>query len=147
MHLILILFLLHTTTKMTELTPWEALKNGRGTRGVRKSWAEERSRGGKLTKAAAEQRAAGDNNHYNETVVSLLKSIVHRKFPFSMYVHRRQSSLSAPALIRESFHVLLWNASFPQLETWSKWELGKQGHIMKSREKWRSSNSKRGVLE
>ena len=81
MHLILILFLLHTTTKMTELTPWEALKNGRGTRGVRKSWAEERSSGGKLTKAAAEQRAAGDNNHYNETVVSLLKYLCTENSP------------------------------------------------------------------
>lgn len=101
---------------MTEVTPWEAFKNGRGTRGVCKSGAEERSRGCKLTKAAAEQRAAGDNNHYNETVVSLLKYLCLKNSP-SIDVHRRQSSLSAPALISESFHCLLWNASFPQSKT------------------------------
>ena len=102
--------------KMTEVTPWEAFKNGRRTRGVCKSGAEERSRGCKLTKAAAEQRAAGDNNHYNETVVSLLKYLCIKNSP-SIDVHRRQSSLSAPALISESFHCLLWNASFPQSKT------------------------------
>ena len=102
---------------MTEVTPWEAFKNGRGTRGVRKCWVEERSRGCKLTKAAAEQRAAGDNNHDNETVVSLLKYLCIKNSP-STDVHRRQSSFSAPALISESFHGLLWNTSLSQSKTW-----------------------------
>ena len=117
MHLTWFNFCCILQQKMTEVTPWEAFKNGRGTRGVCKCWAEERSRGCKLTKAAAEQRAAGDNNHDNETVVSLLKYLCMKNSP-SIDVHRRQSSFSAPALISESFHGLLWNASFPQSKTW-----------------------------
>ena len=117
MHLTWFNFCCILQQKMTEVTPWEAFKNGRGTRGVCKCWAEERSRGCKLTKAAAEQGAAGDNNHDNETVVSLLKYLCIKNSP-SIDVHRRQSSFSAPALISESFHGLLWNASFPQSKTW-----------------------------
>ena len=118
MHLILIQFLLHTTTKndrsdaMGGVQKWE-----RDQRGLQMlSWGEERSRGCKLTKAA-EQRAAGDNNHDNETVVSLLKYLCIKNSP-STDVYRRQSSFSAPALISESFHGLLWNTSLSQSRTW-----------------------------